>query len=84
MYKKVIFLKDLPSNILSEAILVFKEDVIVNDDINTNANNIKIDSAIQEAKYIIQECMYKIEKESQSKKSFLHRIIDKVRGCSNK
>lgn len=85
MVKKVIYLKDLPSNILSEAILIFKEDVDVEKDINlNNLYNIKVNSAIQEAKYIIEECMYKIEKDNENKKSFLHKIIDKVKGESNK
>lgn len=84
MLKKVIVLDNLKSNILSEAILILKEDVEINNNIREEANNIKIESAIKEAEYIIEECMYNLEKEKNNKKNIFFRIIDKVIGVSNK
>lgn len=84
MLKKVIVLDNLKSNILSEAILILKEDVDINNNIREEANNIKIESAIKEAEYIIEECMYNLEKEKNNKKNIFFRIIDKVIGVSNK
>lgn len=84
MLKKVIVLNDLSSNILSQAILILKEDMEIGDDININGNDIKIKSAIEEANNIIEECMYKIEQENTKKKNFFHKIIDKVTRKENK
>lgn len=78
MIRKVIVLEDLPSNILSEAILILKNEE------DKKNNDIKIKSAIAEAEYIIEECMYKLEKQSAPKKNFFHKILDKVKGSGNK
>lgn len=84
MVKKVIFLENLPSNIISKAILVLNEDVEVSDELNNEKGNIKIKSAIDEAQNIIEEYMYKIENDNYVKKNLFHKIIDKVKGLGNK
>lgn len=82
MFRKVIVLKDLPSNVLSEAILILKDDINIKKDIKKEVKNVKYKSAVDEAQCIIEEYMYKLEHHIE-KKGFFHKILDKVKGCSN-
>ncbi len=84
MLKKVIVLNNLHSNILSEAILVLKDDIELKENIKLEGQDIRIKSAIEEAQNIVEDCMYKLEQESLIKKNFFHKIIDKVKGNGNK
>ena len=58
------------------------EDVLINALYKINPK--LPESAIKEAEYIIEECMYNLEKEKNNKKNIFFRIIDKVIGVSNK
>lgn len=84
MLKKVIVLNNLPSNILSEAILILKEEIDVKDNNKNDVKNVKIKSAIDEAQYIIEKCMYNLEQASNPKKNVFAKLIDKVKGEGNK
>lgn len=84
MLRKVIVLNDLQSNLLSEAILILKEEIDIKDNNNTETQNIRIKSAVHEANNIIEEYMYKLEKENTQKKNFFNKIMDKVKQKGNK
>ena len=78
MIKKVIVIKDIPSNIIEEAVFTLKDNVEVND--TTPQSYMKYDSILSEAESLIEEYVNKYETIEIKKEN----IIDKILNILNK
>lgn len=74
MIKKVIVVKDIPSNIIEEAVFTLKDNVAF--DIKEKDNYIKYDSILSEAEGLIEEYVDKYEKIEIKKENFFEKIIN--------
>lgn len=67
--KNIIVLKDLPSNIIDEAIVILKDNKIKKKNKEENSNASTNTSIIKEAQYVISEYIEKIERPKKEKKN---------------
>ena len=74
MIKKVIVIKDIPSNIIEEAVFTLKDNIEF--DVNEKENYIKYDSILSEAEGLIEEYVDKYEKIEIRKENFFEKIIN--------
>ena len=73
MIKKVIVVKDIPSNIFEEVSFTVREGV--NIDVNNDYDGFKTESILIEAEGIIQEYINKYENVEIKKESIFDKII---------
>lgn len=77
MIKKVIVVKDIPSNIFEEVSFTVREGV--NIDVNNDYDGFKTESILIEAEGIIQEYINKYESIEIKKKSIFDKILNKLK-----
>lgn len=77
MIKKVIVIKDIPSNIFEEVSFTIKEGV--NIDINNDYDGFKTESILIEAEGVIQEYINKYENVEIKKETIFDKIFNKLR-----
>lgn len=75
--KNVICIKDIPSNLIEEAIFILKDK-------DDNHNNLIVkhktkDIIIDEAQEIIKDCSNKLERDDENNKREIQKQIDKLR-----
>lgn len=74
MIRKVIVIKDIPSNIIEEAVFTLKENIKFED--YEKENYIKYDSILGEAEGLIEEYVNKYEEVEIRKENFFEKIIN--------
>ena len=86
--KNMVVLKNLPSNMVEEAIIIFKENQRVKEKELVEKNNVKNITEVQhknrevilkEAEMLITDYMNKIEEKKQTSKNHQNKIIFKYR-----
>ena len=77
MIKKVIVIKDIPSNIFEEVSFTIKEGV--NIDINNDYDGFKTESILIEAEGVIQEYINKYENVEIKKETIFDKIFNKLK-----
>mgnify|MGYP003302058035 FL=1 len=77
MIKKVIVVKDIPSNIFEEVSFTVREGV--NIDVNNDYDGFKTESILIEAEGIIQEYINKYENVEIKKESIFDKIFNKLK-----
>ena len=77
MIKKVIVIKDIPSNIFEEVSFTIKEGI--NIDINNDYDGFKTESILTEAEGVIQEYINKYENVEIKKESIFDKIFNKLK-----
>lgn len=77
MIKKVIVVKDIPSNIFEEVSFTVREGI--NIDVNNDYDGFKTESILIEAEGIIQEYINKYESIEIKKKSIFDKILNKLK-----
>ncbi len=77
MIKKVIVVKDIPSNIFEEVTFTIRDNV--NIDINNDYENFKTESIILEAEGIIQEYINKYENIEIKKENLFDKILNRLK-----
>jgi hypothetical protein len=74
MIKKVVVIKNIPSNIIEEAVFTLKDNIKFEE--NTSLNYIKYDNVLSEAESLIEEYVNKYEEVYIRKENFIERILN--------
>lgn len=77
MIKKIIVVKDIPSNIFEEVSFTIRDNI--NIDINNDYENFKTESILTEAEGIIQEYIDKYENIEIKKEKLFDKIFNKLK-----
>lgn len=74
MIKKVIVIKDIPSNIIEEAVFTLKDNIKFEENVQTNY--IKYENVLSEAESLIEEYVNKYEGIEIRKENFIEKILN--------
>jgi len=74
MIKKVVVIKNIPSNIIEEAVFTLKDNVKFEE--NSSTNYIRYDKILSEAESLIEEYVNKYEEVEIRKENFIEKILN--------